>query len=167
MRSFFFSGWFFAVSLLTVVAGCRTSNMPIPSDVLPEGSLAVDRIRISAITEFVPDPTAADRVNIKTLVELLNASGSATQAPCVLRFEFYEFHPRASDPRGRRLLIWPNQNLSDPDTNKEHWKEFLRGYEFFLPLEFRLERGRKYVLEATCLINQRRYSDFFNIQYQP
>jgi hypothetical protein len=106
-------------------------------------------------------------VNIKTLVELLNASGSATQAPCVLRFEFYEFHPRASDPRGRRLLIWPNQNLSDPDTNKEHWKEFLRGYEFFLPLEFRLERGKKYVLEATCLINQRRYSDFFNIQYQP
>ena len=167
MRPFFIFGWICAATLLIVVTGCRTSHLPAPSDVLPESNSPVERIRISAITEFIQDSTTTDRVQVKTLVELLNASGAPIEAPCVLRFELYEFSPLSSDPRGRRLLIWPNQNLSDPDTNKEQWKDFLRGYEFVLPVEFALERGKKYVLEATCLINQRRYSDLFKIQYQP
>ena len=167
MRPFFISGCFFALALMTVIAGCSTSHLPAPSDVLREGDSAVERIRISAITELIQDSTTTDGVQVKTLVELLSASGEPIEAPCVIRFELYEFRPLSSDPRGRRLLIWPNQSLSEPDTNKEQWKDYLHGYEFFLPVEFALERGKKYVFEATCLINRRRYSDLFKIQYEP
>jgi hypothetical protein len=166
-RAFFVFRWIFAAALVIVITGCYTLHSPVQSDVLPGEDSQVERIRISAITEFVPDPAESDGMQIKTLVELFDASDSPVKAPCVLRFEFYEFRPLSADPRGRRLLIWPNQNLNDPDTNDEHWKDFLRGYEFYLPLEFTLKGGGKYVLEVTCLMDQQRCSDLFEIRYQP
>jgi hypothetical protein len=167
MKPFSVFGWICAATVVIVIGGCYDPHIPVQSDVLQEEDSTVERIHISAITEIVPDSAASDGMQIKTLVELFDPSGSPVEAPCVIRFEFYEFRPMSSDPRGRRLLIWPDQNLNEPGTNDEHWKDFLRGYEFFLPLEFTLQEGKKYVLEVTCLVNQQRYSDLFKMQYQP
>lgn len=152
---------------IMVIAGCQTPRDPVRSDAVPGEGSSIQRIRISAITEFVPNPAASGGTQVKTLVDLFNALGSPVKAPCVLRFELYEFCPVSSDPRGPRLLLWPDRNLNDPDANDEHWKEFLRGYEFMLPLDFLPRQGSKYILEATCLVNQRRYHDLFKMQYQP
>ena len=160
-------GWICVATAVISIAGCRTPHVPVQSDVLPGEDSSLERIRISAITEFVPDSTVSDGMQIKTLVELFDAGDSAVTLPCVFRFEFYEFRPMSSDPRGHRLLIWPDQDLSDSDTNDEHWKEFLHGYEFFLPLELSLQQDKKYILEVTCLVNHQRYSDLFRMQYLP
>jgi len=135
--------------------------------VTQEDVTSVRRIRISAITEFVPDANAPNRMQIKALIELFDVHGFSIKSPCTLRFEFYEFRSASSDPRGNRLLIWPDRDLSDPVINDNHWKHFLRGYEFFLPIDTPLQEGKKYVLEATCQIDQQRYSDLYKMEYQP
>ena len=150
-------GWICLLAVVLNTVGCQSSRTV-------NGSPIKD-IRISAITEFVPDPAVADRMQIKVLVELLDKNGISIKAPCRLRFEFYEFHPLSSDPRGQRLLIWPNQDLNDSDMNDKHWEKFLRGYEFLLPLNTVLQSGNKYVLEVTCLSGQERYRDLLKIEY--
>ena len=154
-------GWICLLSIVIGIVGCQSSNTvngPV------EGSPIKD-IRVSAITDFIPDPAVADRIQLKALIELLDKNGVSIKAPCRLRFEFYEFHPLSSDPRGQRLLIWPNQDLSDPDINSKHWEKFLRGYEFLLPFGMVLQNGNKYILEVTCLAGQERYSDLFKMEY--
>lgn len=158
MKPFSVFVWTCKAITVILIAGCHVPLTPIPSD----EEAPVERIRISAITEFVPDGK-----QIKTLVELFDASDLSLKAPCVFRFELYEFSPVSSDPRGRRLTIWPDQDLNDPDINNKHWKEFLKGYEFVLPLDFFPEPQNKYILEASCLVDQNRYNDLFKIHYQP
>ena len=150
------------IAAVLSISGCQTPRIPAEINVSPIEQ-AVQRIRISAITEFI---RGADGEQLKTLVELLDISDSPVKVPCVFRFEFYEFRPVSSDPRGQRLMIWPDYNLIDPAINDKHWKDFLRGYEFSMPLEFSLRQNQKYILEATCLIDQQRYSDLFKMQYQ-
>lgn len=126
------------------------------------GAGAAPQVRISSLTELAVDP-AANAATLKALVEIFDAQGGAVQMPCVLRFELYEFRPLDSDPRGKRIMLWPQQDLTDPAKNSEHWKEYLRGYEFLLPVEAPLEPGKNYVLEATCLMGDRRFRDVFTV----
>jgi hypothetical protein len=162
-KSFSVFGRICAITAVIMTAGCHTPHAPV----LTGEDSTVKQIRISAITEFVPDSAVSNGMQIKTLVEISDAFDSPVKVPCVLRFEFYEFHPLSSDPRGKRLKIWPEQKLNDPNMNDEHWKDLLRGYEFFLPLEFALREGQKYVLEVTCQVDQQRHNDFFKMRYQP
>lgn len=149
--------------ILILMAGCQSPRASMSH----KDDASVRRIRISAITEFVPDPNVPNQLQIKTLIELFNVHGFSIKSPCTLRFEFYEFRSASSDPRGQRLLIWPNRDLSDSVINDKHWKNFLRGYEFFLPVDTPLQKGKKYVLEATCQIDQQRFSDLYEMRYQP
>ena len=162
-KPFFVFGWICAITAAIAISGCHAPRVPL----LPGEDSPVERIRISAITEFVPDVESPIRMQVKTLIELFDASDSSVKVPCAFRFELYEFHPLSSDPRGGRLMIWPEQKLNDSDTNDEHWNELLRGYEFVLPFDFLLNEDKKYVLEATCLVNQKRYHDLFKMQYRP
>lgn len=148
-----------------IVSGCdMPSDASVHSDIRPG---EVERIRISALTEFVPVSSAPDKMQIKTLVELIDPLDTPVKAAFTARFELYEFKPLSSNPRGRRLTIWPEQDLNDPGTNDEHWEDFLRGYEFYLPLEFVPQPGKKYLLEVSCLVGQRRIDDLFKMQYRP
>ena len=150
-----------------IIFGCNASHAPVRSGDESGKDSSVERIRISALTEFVPNSAVSGQIQIKALVELVDIFDSSVKAPCVLRFELYEFRALSSDSRGRRLLIWPDENLIDSDTNDEYWKDFLRGYEFLLPLKFSPKQGKKYILEATCIVGQKRFNDIFKIQYQP
>ena len=144
--------------------GCDMSGVPVHSDIRPG---EVERIRISALTEFVPVPSAPDKVQIKTLVELIDPLDTPIKTAFVARFELYEFLPLSSNPRGRRLTIWPERDLYDLGTNDELWEDFLRGYEFYLPLEFVPQPDKKYLLEVNCMMEQQRFDALFKMQYQP
>ncbi|RKY08886.1 MAG: hypothetical protein DRP56_03440 [Planctomycetota bacterium] len=157
-------GFLCLLAAVIVLTGCETAQVPMQPAVQRAGGVSIERIRISAITEFVPDVGSSTPMYVKTLIELFDASDSLVKVPCTFRFELYEFHPLSSDPRRRRLMIWPDQNLNDPDANDEHWNEFLRGYEFYLPLDFMPGQGKKYILEATCFADQRRYNDLFKVE---
>jgi hypothetical protein len=106
-------------------------------------------------------------MQIKTLVELIDPLDTQVKSAFIARFELYEFQPLSSNPRGRRLSIWPEQDLNNPGTNDRHWQDFLRGYEFYLPLEFVPQPGKKYLLEVSCRAGQQRFHDLFKMQYQP
>ena len=114
-------------------------------------------------------PSEADRPQgqLKVMAELLDSMEQSVRHPCTWRFELYDFVLRASDRRGRRIMIWPELDLTVSDGDNAHWKPFLKGYEFYLPLEHDLPPGGKYVLEATAMTDQKRYNDLIEIHYLP
>jgi hypothetical protein len=158
-------GFLCLCAAVIVLTGCEMAQAPTQSVVQRGGDVSIERIRISALTEFVTDPALPDEVQLKVLLEFFDTSDLSISAPCILRFELYEFHSVSSDPRGKRLLIWPEKDLGNAENANKHWKNLLRGYEFYLPLDFMPRRDKKYVLEATCFAGQKRYNDLFKVQF--
>jgi hypothetical protein len=120
------------------------------------------KINIMPLTEFI-SPGDARQANINLYVSLLDSFGSQIKSPCVFRFELYQKVQRSSEPKGRRVIIWPDIDLTDLVENDEYWRDFLRAYEFNLPFEFRLGRtNQSYILQVTSLCpTGRRLSDEF------
>jgi len=160
-------GFLCLLAVVIVLTGCETVQTPTQPAAQRGENVSIERIHISALTEFVTDPAGPDEVRLKVLLELFDVFGSSVPMPCVLRFELYEFYPLSSDPRGKRLVIWPEKDLSDAEKADEHWKALLRGYEFYLPLDFMPGQGKKYILEATCFADQKRHHDLFKVKFQP
>ena len=120
------------------------------------------KINIMPLTEFI-SPGDARQANINLYVSLLDSFGSQIKSPCVFRFELYQKVQRSSEPKGRRVIIWPDIDLTDLVENDEYWRDFLRAYEFNLPFELRLGRtNQSYILQVTSLCpTGRRLSDEF------
>ena len=120
------------------------------------------KVNIMPLTEFI-SPGDARQANINLYVSLLDSFGSQIKSPCVFRFELYQKVQRSSEPKGRRVIIWPDIDLTDLVENDEYWRDFLRAYEFNLPFEFRLgQTNQSYILQVTSLCpTGRRLSDEF------
>jgi hypothetical protein len=80
---------------------------------------------------------------------LLDSFGCQVKSAGVFRFELYERVERSAEPKGRRVVIWPDIDLIDAAANNENWRDFLRAYEF--NLDFDLQGSQNYVLQVTCL----------------
>ena len=148
------------------VCGCENSAMQDSGPSVQQG-FTIQRVRISALTDFVVSADDQQKSEIKTFAELLDAYDSSFKKPCVFRFELYEYEPLMSNPRGKRIIIWPDIDLTNPGKNNQYWKDYLRSYEFYLPLGFAPQPGRTYLLEATCLMGDRRFNDLSKIRYRP
>jgi len=106
------------------------------------------KINIMPLTEFVSiDDTQQPNINL--YVSLLDSFGSQIKSPCVFRFELYQKVQRSSEPKGSRVIIWPDIDLTDPAANNEYWRDFLRAYEFDLPFE--PDASQSYMLQVTSL----------------
>ena len=162
-----FIGFLCLPVMVMVFTGCETAQTPIHAVAQRGEKASIERIRISALTEFVTDAALPDEVQLKVLLEIFNASDPPVPVPCILRFELYDFHPLSSDPRGKRLVVWPEQDLSNAEKANAHWKALLRGYEFYLPLDFMPRQDKKYILEATCFADQKRHKGLFKVKFQP
>lgn len=66
-----------------------------------------------------------------------------------------------------RLTIWPDIDLAEPEKHNRYWKEYLKSYEFYLPLEFAPAANQNYLLEVTCLVDGKRLGGILKIRYQP
>ncbi len=120
------------------------------------------KINIMPLTEFI---SIGDRQqpNINLYVSLLDSFGSQIKSPAVFRFELYQRVLRSAEPKGRRVVIWPDIDLTDPDANNEYWRDFLRAYEFDLPIE--PDASQSYILQVTSLCpNGRRISAEFALK---
>jgi hypothetical protein len=93
------------------------------------------------------DDPEKPRLNI--YVSLLDSFGSQLKSPCVFRFELYQRLQRSADSKGARAMIWPDMDLNEPQNNEQYWRNYLRAYEFSLPLE-KLD-SQNFILEVTCL----------------
>lgn len=163
LLSRFSVGNVYLLAVIIVLNGCQVAHPPVQSS----DPSSIQQISISALTEFAMDPDQPDRVQLRVLVEPLVVSDSSVPAPCIFRFELYEFHPRSSDPRGNRLLLWPQKDLSRQENAEKHWDELLRGYKFDLPVGFMPTQNKKYVLEVTCISGSKRHSDLHEVQFRP
>ena len=138
--------------LLLVGAGCE----PVPSESLSEtAQLSVYtrytpvKIDIMPLTEFIWVGDDEEPSKIRVYVSLLDAFDCQMKTPAVFRFELYEYIQRSAEPKGGRIIIWPDIDLIDTVENNQHWRDFLRAYEF--NLDFEPESNQSYILQATCL----------------
>ena len=163
----------FLPMLLLTYAGCepvRTAGAP-PDQNTAGAALCVYyapvKIDILPLTEFTAPPgglvpDGGSGPHIDAYVSLLDSFGSQIKSPGKFRFELYEYIQRSAEPRGRRVMIRPESDLSDPNSGNRHWidlsdpaannrswRDFLRAYQFNLP--FKPAPGQEYILEATCL----------------
>ena len=160
----------FFLVLLLVEAGCGPAATELPppgdnrSDLLsvytPYNPVKID---IMPLTEFIGVGEAEEAPKINVYVSLLDSFGCQEKSPGVFRFELYEHVERSANEKGRRIIIWPDIDLTDAVENNNHWRDFLRAYEF--NLDFEPQSGQSYVLQATCLCpSGRRLSAEFTIK---
>ncbi|NIA16925.1 MAG: hypothetical protein GWO86_01125 [Planctomycetes bacterium] len=140
-----------AVILCSVIFifGCQQSRQNsayyIPDNTLNDYSaFAPVKIKITGLTEFV------DASNLKIYVDLIDGFGSRVKSPAVFRFELYEYVPRSAEPKGRRIFLWPDIDLTTVEVNNAHWRDFLRSYEFDMKVDFELNKKQTYILQALC-----------------
>ena len=162
-----------AAIIAITATGCEIPDNPADPDISPPRSrqdtipvacvFTPERIRIIGLTEIIPDKTV-----LSIYVDIFDAYDSHIKAPARFRFELYEFVPRSSEPRGDRLMIWPDIDLTDPAVNNRYWHDYLRTYIFDLPMNFAPAGDTTYILEATCITAQgKRLSNKRQIRYKP
>lgn len=161
----------FSPVLLLLVAGCDSGRSVLPGEA-PGGSdrpspylaYAPAKVDIMPLTEFAKSETGENASQIKAYIGLLDAFNCQIKSPGTFRLELYEHIDRSTDPKGKRIVIWPDVDLTDPAQNNSYWRDFLRAYEF--TLDFEPRNGRTYVLQVTCLCpNGKRLSDDFVLKY--
>ncbi len=115
------------------------------------------KVEVTPLTEFVgasgaegtSEGSRATGSRINVYVSLLDSFGCQMKSPGVFRFEIYEHVQRSAEPKGRRIDIWPDTDLIDAIENNKYWRDFLRAYQFNLPLES--TNNQSYILQVTFL----------------
>jgi hypothetical protein len=126
---------------------------------LPAG-FAPARISILPLTELAGATDSSQPGTLSVYVSLLDSFGSQMKAPGVMRFEVYQHVPRSAEPKGQRINLWPDVDLTAPAQNNKCWRDFLRAYEFTLNAP--TGPDETYILEATflCPDGRRLSADF-------
>ena len=109
-------------------------------------------VEIIPLTELFPPEEDSDNCKIEVYVSLQDMFGSQMKNPAVFRFELYEYVSRSATDKGRRLMIWPDIDLTDAVENNNYWQEFLRVYTF--TFDFESQDNQVYVLQVTCILNE-------------
>jgi hypothetical protein len=105
-------------------------------------------LEITPLTHFVVTEGGGGPI-IKVYVSVLDAFDCQVKSPGTFRFELYERVQTSSEPRGARIGLWPDVDLTDAVENNGYWRDFLRAYEF--SLNFQPKSGHRYILEVTFL----------------
>lgn len=108
------------------------------------------KIEILPLTGVVSDTNSIGSTKIKAYISLLDGYNCQIKAPMKIRFEMYDYVQLSANPKGRRLMLWPDVDLQESSQNNQYWRDFLRAYEIDLNLENFLIQQQDYVLEATC-----------------
>ena len=134
-------------------ATIMSSRTPVrdrhPQSDLVAAGFGPAKVSILPLSEMAGSSGAGPAATLDVYVALLDAFSCPIKGPGVLRFELYEYISRPADPKGQRIVIWPDYDLTSPAENNKYWRDFLRAYEF--ELDVRADPGRTYILEATCL----------------
>ena len=149
----------FVMSAFSAV-GCEPSADIVPKvDPAEPAGLAVYCTYAPTSVDLLPltriTVTDSGETEIRVYVAMLDAFSSQVKAPGIVRFELYEHLQRSAEPKGKRIMIWPDADLNDPTDNNGPWRDFLRAYEF--TLGFNPQAGRDWVLQVTVITpNDRR-----------
>jgi len=122
------------------------------------------KIDIMPLTEVVFANGAQGASQLKVYVSLVDSFDCQRKTPGMFRLELYEYVQRSADPKGRRVVVWPDIDLTDAAKNNEYWRDFFRAYEF--NLDFTAQRKQSYILQVTCFCpNGKRLSNDFLLEH--
>jgi hypothetical protein len=110
---------------------------------------AAAKVHIIPLTGFATDSAAERPTQIRAYVSLLDEFDCQIKSPAVFRFELFKALERSPEPRGKRVIIWPDTDLTEPTENNTYWRDYLRAYEF--NLDFQPAADQNYLLQVTCL----------------
>jgi hypothetical protein len=128
---------------------------------------AASKVRIVGLSEFTNASQKERRSTLNVYVDLLDSFDNRIKSPGVFRFELYRFEPRSSQPKGKRIFIWPDIDLKDADLNNSYWQDFLRSYRFDLDLNFAPRPNDSFIVEATFTTPRgRRLRDTFQLRHE-
>jgi hypothetical protein len=160
------------LTLLLINIGCQQPKPPVEISGKTDKSndnvsiytrFIPEKIDIMPLTEIV-DSGDNQYPTINIYVSLIDPFGSQIKSPGVFRFELYEYMQRSAEPKGKRAVIWPDVDLTDPITNNDSWRDFLRTYEFSFPCE--RTNSNDYILQVTCLCpNGKRLSSEITLRH--
>jgi hypothetical protein len=126
------------------------AKVDIGPNVSAYGDYSPAKIHITPLTGLAGSADANGSSKIDVYVSLLDSFGSQVKSPGVFRFELYEYAQRSAEPKGGRVVIWPDINLTDAAENNR----------FDLPLE--PQSDQSCVLQVTFLcVGGKRLSDEF------
>ena len=144
-----------SVIIVSVLLTCGCDHMGVDKSACPEDPAELGvysgytpaEINILPLTKI----EAGDKgsMAIRAYVSLMDGFGSQIKMPGQFRFELYEKVARSSEPKGKRVVMWPDFDLQTPGDNNRHWQDFLRTYKF--DLDFQSQKGRHYVLQVTYM----------------
>ena len=175
MKTKAISNLFLVLFFIFLLFGTGCEQQSIPPDVSDRANNELEKLSVYSryspvdvdiipLTEFV-NLGDAQKSQIHLYVSLLDSFGSEIKSPCVFRFELYEKVQRSAEPKGRRVMIWPDVDLTGPTVNNQYWRNFLRAYEFNLP--FGSASKQTYILEVTCLCpTGKRLTSYFTLNAQ-
>ncbi|MFC1764616.1 hypothetical protein ACFL6U_21425 [Planctomycetota bacterium] len=116
----------------------------------PTGYLPAD-VTILPITALSTPESSQNDPYIHVYVGLLDMYQCHLKAPGTFRFELYERVPRSGRSQGKRLSIWPDILLLEPEDNQRYWRDYLRSYEFRLDLNPGVQQTQDAILQVTFL----------------
>ena len=123
------------------------------------------KVHIVGLTKFSEIDPAASKSVLLSYAELVDEFGSRIKSPGIFRFELYDYVPRSSREKGSRVFAWPDIDLNSPAKNSSFFRDYLRSYEFKLNLDFAVQSGKIYILEATFITPAgKRYSDSMEVK---
>jgi hypothetical protein len=125
------------------------SEADVDLDVSTHAAYVPSKIEIMPLTGFISPTDVEAASEISVYVSLLDPFGCQMKSPGVFRFEIYEHVQRSAEPKGRRIAIWPDTDLIDAVENNKYWRDFLRAYQFNLPLES--ADSQSYILQVTFM----------------
>ena len=122
---------------LVFTLGCETvpskSKPGIPAkDISVYNKYLPAKIDIMPLTEFTGSD---DDCQLQVFVSMEDSFGSHIKSPVVFHFELYHYQQRSARPKGKRITIWDDIDLTDSAKNNKYWQDFLRTYQFQLPLD--------------------------------
>ena len=162
----------FLFILLSIGAGCnQPETLSENSDTTDNNAVLLSsyaryapvKIDILPLTEF-SSLGDTQRLKLNLYVSVLDQFGSQIKSPGMFRFELYEYMQRSAESRGKRVIIWPDVDLTEPAKNNDFWRDFLRTYVFILPFEQAVSQD--YVLQVTYMCpNGKRLSSEFTLRH--
>ena len=106
-------------------------------------------IDILPLTDFEHASGEENQTKLNIFCALLDGFGCQIKSPGTFRFELFEFVPRSSQPKGKRIAFWHDIDLVDSAQNDAYWKDHMRSYNF--DFKFSPDPGKAYLLQVTCI----------------
>jgi len=106
-------------------------------------------VTVMPLTKFEETSSQPSQTHIHIYVGLIDAYGTQIKSPSTFRFELYEKIALSTQPKGSRIVMWPDMDLNDPKVNNKYWSDFFRAYEF--RLAFEPKQGKSYILQVTAI----------------